>query len=133
MCGAMSANPFDYVRAICETREDKMLSGELSEADYNPFMVNRALSFNQDTVFASQQMNMRPEIPKRAQFAFLHTAIVKRRRYGKWQKDAKKDQTIRTALKTLYNMSERDMDDALLILNDDQKGKILAAMETGGR
>ena len=46
-------NPFDYVNSVSSSKKDMMRdteNDELAEKDYNPFIVNRALSYHQDCV-----------------------------------------------------------------------------------
>ena len=37
-------NPFDYLKAINETKKDIMVD-DIAEREYNPFIINRGLSF----------------------------------------------------------------------------------------
>ena len=42
-------SPFDYLKAINETKKDIMVD-DVSEKEYNAFIINRGLSFFNDTV-----------------------------------------------------------------------------------
>ena len=82
--------PFDYIKAINYTKE-QMIVDDISEKDYNPFIVNRGLSMGIDTVLQANEMNMRHGLPKRLQFDFLLNSISKRKRFDKWQKADKSE------------------------------------------
>ena len=45
-------NPFEYVNAVNSTKKDIMID-DVAEKAYNPFMVNRSLSYFADTVLAA--------------------------------------------------------------------------------
>ena len=49
-------SPFDYLNAINYTKKDIMVD-DIAEKQYNPFMVNRGLSYFQDTVLMANEMN----------------------------------------------------------------------------
>ena len=76
-------NVFDFVKSVSETKEDIY---EGNEKEYNPFVVNKALSFNVDCVFIAQELNKYSQIPKHAQYLMWLNSIEKKRRYGKWVK-----------------------------------------------
>jgi len=54
------SNPFDYLNSINVTKQNMMRGSEndeLAEKGYNPFMVNRGLSYFQDTIALANEMN----------------------------------------------------------------------------
>ena len=60
-------NPFDYLNAINNTKEDIMVD-DIAEKGYNPFMINRGLSYFNDTVLFANEMNRLHHTPNRLQF-----------------------------------------------------------------
>ena len=58
--------PFDYVKAINYTKSN-LIVDDLTEKEYNPFIVNRALSMGMDTVLQANEMNRSPHLEKRLQ------------------------------------------------------------------
>ena len=62
--------PFDYLKAINETKEDVMLT-EQDEKKYSSFIVNRGLSFFMDTIFQVNEMNRNHSLESRLQFSYL--------------------------------------------------------------
>ena len=63
------SNPFDYATSILQTKK-QLIVDELTEKDYNPFLVNRALSQHKDCVLFANEMNRRHFTDKKMQFDF---------------------------------------------------------------
>ena len=78
-------NPFDYVKAINSTKKDIMVD-DISEAEYQAFVINRSLSYFPDTVLYANEMNLNSHLPARLQFDFFINIIKKRNRFSKWFK-----------------------------------------------
>ena len=53
----VAMNPFEYVNAINMTKQDIMID-DIAEKAYNPFIVNRSLSYFRDTVLMANEINM---------------------------------------------------------------------------
>ena len=79
-------SPFDYLKAINETKEDIMLTSQ-DEKKYAPFIVNRGLSFFMDTIFQANEVNVHFHLESRLQFDYLLNSVRKKNRYGKWIKN----------------------------------------------
>ena len=79
-------NPFEYVNSINYSKKDIMVD-DIAEKGYNSFMVNRSLSYFQDTVLMANEMNKNHQIDKRLQFDFLINIVRKRKRFSKWFKN----------------------------------------------
>ena len=75
-------NPFEYVNAVNSTKKDIMID-DVAEKAYNPFMVNRSLSYFGDTVLAANEMNRYAHTDNRLQFDFLINIIRKRKKVFK--------------------------------------------------
>ena len=67
-------NHFDYLNSINDTKKDIMVD-DLAEKDYNAFMVNRGLSYYNDTVIYANEMNRHAHIDSRMQYDFLKQII----------------------------------------------------------
>ena len=83
-------NPFEYVKAINTSKKNIMID-DISEKEYPPFLVNRSLSYFQDTILYANEMNKHFHIDSRLQFDFLKQIIRKRKRFSKWNKADKSD------------------------------------------
>lgn len=122
--------PFDFLNAIQVTGENLIID-EDTERQYNPYIINKGLSFGADTVIYANEMNSRPHIPKNLQFRFCINNIVKRKRYNKWIKAELNDDL--ELVKKYYGYSTEKAKQALSILNDDQLNTIKQKLEKGGR
>lgn len=100
-------------------------------AGYNPFMVNRALSYHQDTIFLANEMNCMPNLSKKAQYDYLFHAVRPRKRRAKWHKVETHDD-IELIIRA-YKYSRQKARAALGILTDDQLKRLRKQFDTGGK
>ena len=121
--------PFDYVKAINYTKSN-LIVDDLTEKEYNPFIVNRALSMGMDTVLQANEMNRSPHLEKRLQFDFLLNSISKRKRLDKWQK-AEKSEDLEY-VKQYFNYSYPKAVQALSILSPKQLNEIKTILNKKG-
>lgn len=128
------ANPFDYVTAINQTKQNLMRGTEnddLAEKDYNPFMANRALSYFTDTVGMANEMNTRHYLDKRLQFEFLLNIVRPKKRFSKWEKKSTGGDLA--LVKEYYDYNDQKALQALSILTEDQIKHIRQKLEKGGK
>lgn len=77
--------PFEYINSICYDKLE--LSDDPADySDYSPWVINKGLSYNIDTVLAANQMNINSSLDKDMQYVFLKGVITKKKRYSKWAK-----------------------------------------------
>jgi len=122
-------SPFDFVNAIHYTKENLVVD-DWSEKQYNPFVVNKSLSFGADTVIPANEMNSRPHLENRLQFDFLINTIRPRKRFNKWLK-AEKIEDLEV-VKQYYNYNTEKALQALRILSPEQINTIKERLNTGG-
>ena len=122
-------SPFDFVNAIHYTKENLIID-DWSEKQYNPFVVNKSLSFGADTVIPANEMNSRPHLEKRLQFDFLINTIRPRKRFNKWLK-AEKIEDLEL-VKQYYNYNTEKALQALRILSPEEINTIKERLNTGG-
>lgn len=122
-------NLFDYVKAIQYTKE-QMIVDDITEKDYNPFIVIRALSMGIDTTLQANEMNLRHHLPKKLQFDFLLNSISKKKRFDKWQKAEQNDDL--ECIKQYYKYSYPKAVQALSILSRDQIDSIKRILNNKG-
>ena len=122
-------NPFEYLNAINNTKKDIMID-DLSEKQYNGFMINRGLSYFQDTVIMANEMNSRPHLDKLLQYEFLINIVRKKKRFSKWIKSKKIEEI--EVLKDYYNYNTDKARQALSILSTEHIEKIKERITIGG-
>lgn len=122
-------SPFDFSGAICETKKD-LIVDEDTEKQYSPFMVNRQLSYFQDTILFANEMNRHAHLDNKLQFDFLCLGIPKRRRFSKWAKEQKSEDV--DLLIRVYQCSREKAKVDLALLTQDQIDAIRRRASTGG-
>lgn len=124
--------PFDFLTSINSSKVNLFLEDPANEKEYEPFMVNRGLSYFPDTVFHSNEMNKYSGSPKNWQYDFYLNSVTKRKRFSKWSKaDKMSDDVI--LLSSLYGYSKRRALEALNLLTQDELKDIRQSYATGGR
>ena len=123
-------NPFDYVKAINTTKKDIMVD-DIAEDEYQPFIINRALSYFPDTVLYANEMNQHSHLPARLQFDFFINIIKKRNRFSKWFKPTE-IQSI-GIIKEYYGYSNEKAKSVLSLLNNRQIEELSKRIYKGGR
>lgn len=123
-------NPFEFVNAICDSKE-QLIVDEVSEKSYNPFMVNRSLSYHYDTVLLANEMNQRAFLDKKLQFDFLINTVRKKKRFAKWKKPESSDDL--EVVKEYYGYSNEKARTVLPLLNSDQMGQLKQRIFKGGK
>lgn len=123
-------NPFDFVKSVSSDKTDIMVD-DIEEKAYQPFLINKALSYHQDSVFLTNEMNIRHGSDNRLQYLFFLNTLRKRQRFSKWSKPyvSKKLDTI----KEYYQISTREAKEYVNLLSDKQYRELKNRMKTGGR
>ena len=113
------------------TTKKSVIHDDVDLKDYNPFIVNRALSYHMDCVLYANQMNLYPHIEKDLQYQYLlNTIRSMKRKFQPWQKTSA-DKDIE-CVKTYFGYSNEKAKEALRILNDEQIAEIRRKTDKGG-
>ncbi len=123
-------NPFEIVKQITFEKKDIIIDRE-SEKAYNPFMINRSLSYFNDTVLFANEMNRYWQLDAKLQFQFLLNIVRKRKRFSKWVKP-ETDSDI-DAVREYYGYSNAKAIQILPLLSSDQVTIIKNKVKKGGR
>ena len=98
--------------------------------EYAPYIINKCLSGQIDTILFANEMNMNHHIDKDMQYSFYLNSLRKRKRFSPWiRKDKIKDLEC---IKQYYGYSNDKASQALKILNKEQIDFIKKRLETGG-
>ena len=122
--------PFEYISAINYTKKNIMID-DITEKAYNPFMVNRSLSYFNDPIAMANEMNINHNIDKRLQFDFLINIVRKRKRFSKWLKY--KTESDVEVVKEYYGYSNQKARQALALLSPEQIKILEKKVNKGGR
>lgn len=112
---------FSYVRNI-------MTNGVYDDElpDYNPFVINIALSMHLDLVLYANEANLNAGISERMHYDFLFHAIQKRKRYAKWQKGEKASTEDVGAIMEYFKYSHKKAKEVAGILTQEKIAEIKA-------
>lgn len=123
-------SPFDYVKEILQSKK-QLIVDELTEKEYNPFIINRSLSYHKDCVLFANEMNRRHFIDKKLQNDFLlNTVRSQKRPFAKWVKSEKSDNI--ECIKTIYGFSDTKAREALSLLSKEQIQELKEQTRIGG-
>ena len=123
-------NPFDIINSISYTKE-YLIGTQCEEKDYQPYLVNRGLSYFPDTVHYANMMNQHHHVDKKLQYDFLLNIISKKKRYGKWNKMERHDDV--ELISQCYTISTKEAEEYLSILTQEQLDIIQLKLSKGGR
>ena len=123
-------NPFEYLNAINYSKQNIMVD-DLAEKAYNPFMVNRGLSYFHDTVLMANEMNQNAHLDNRLQFDFFINIVRKKKRFSKWFKpEIVSDVEV---VKEYYGYSNQKARQVLTLLTTEQINELKKKVYKGGR
>ena len=125
-----SLSPFDFLNDINYAKQNIMVD-DIAEKQYNPFMINRGLSYFNDTVLMANEMNLNAHLDNRLQFDFFINIVRKRKRFSKWFKPETTSDV--EAVKTYYGYSNEKARQVLSLLTKDQIEVLKKKVNKGGR
>jgi hypothetical protein len=124
------SNPFDYVNSILQNKKN-LIVDELTEKDYQPFLVNRSLSYHKDCVLYANEMNRRHLTDKKLQYDFfLNTIRSQKRPFAKWIKPEKSEDL--ECIKQVFGLSDQKAREAKRLLSNEQIQQLKEQTDTGG-
>ena len=112
------ADLFKEVLPSILTTKKPVYTDDESAKDYNPYMVNKALSHHRDTVKYANNMNMLYHLHKKAQYDYLINSVRSMKRpFTKWHKKDASDDV--EAVKLFFGYSTRRAREALNLLTEE--------------
>ena len=125
-----SLNPFSFLNEINYGKND-IIVDDIAEKQYNSFMINRSLSYFNDTVLMANEMNIHHHLDNRLQFDFLINIVRKKKRFSKWVKpETPSDVEV---VKEYYGYSNEKASQALTLLTKEQIEVLKKKVNKGGR
>mgnify|MGYP003348769953 CR=1 FL=1 len=118
----------EIIPSILQTKQDPF---EGNYVDYNPFIVNRALSYHVDCLPYVAEMSMLSHLDKDMQYLYLiNTIRSMKRKFQPWQKVDKNSDL--DAVKEYFGFNNEKAKQALRILNSEQITSIKEKTIKGG-
>lgn len=125
--------PFKFfLGSINMTKENVLLedsNGKIEEA-YNPYIINKSLSYFPDTIMQANTMNNFFELDKKLQYDFLLNSIRKKKRFSRWVKSNIEENV--DVIKQYYEVGNDKAFEILSLLNDKQIISIKKELSEGG-
>src|SRR6056300_266552 len=123
-------SPFDYLNSINYTKKH-IMKDDIDEKEYVSFMINRGLSYFQDTIAYANIMNQYHHLDKRLQYDFLINIIRQRKRFSKWIKPETSEDV--EVIMEYYGYSNEKARQILSLLNSEQLQQLKEKVNKGGR
>ena len=121
----------EWLNSINITKNNLIDEESDLEKQYPSYIVNRCMSGHIDAILLANEMNKRPNLPKKLQYDFFLNSIRKRNRYSPW---LRKEQIENLELvKKYYGYSNEKAKQVLHILTREQLSFIRDRLETGGK
>ena len=123
-------NPFDFINAINFTKKD-LIVDDITEKEYQPFLINRTLSHFKETVLYANEMNLNHHIDNRLQNDFFINIITKKKRFSKWVKPSEIEDL--DCIKEYYGYSNEKARQVIQLLTPQQLDVLRKKVSKGGR
>ena len=135
---------FDFLNSINAGQSSANLmegclaeSGEGASPDspdraYVPFMINRGLSYFNDTVMFANEMNRYASLPAKMQYDFYRHGIRPRKRFSKWGKRADDTPDVQLLMKHYECNAERARE-ILTFYPEEELTKLRKQYDRGGK
>jgi len=120
----------DVLYSINQSKKNLMSDGTVQPRQYQPFIVNKALSQHLDSVLYANEMNKYYSLDKKMQYDFLINSLKPRKRFSPWiKRDTLENLDL---VKEYYGYSHNKAIAALRILTKSQLDEIKLLLYKGG-
>ena len=120
----------DWLNSINQTKRNLIEEDASLIKEYPPFIINKCLSGQVDTILFANEMNMHHQLDKDMQYLFYLNTLRKKKRFSPWiRKDKVKDLEC---IKQYYGYSNEKASQALKILTKEQLNFIKKRLDIGG-
>ena len=120
----------DWLNSINFNKQDLIEEDPSTIKDYAPYIINRCLSGNIDSILFANEMNKYSFLDKDMQYSFYLNTLRKKKRFSPWLRKDKV--TDLQCVKQYYGYSNEKASNALKILTPEQINFIKQRLETGG-
>lgn len=77
------------------------------QSSYPPYMINRGLMQNLDTILYANEMNMHSQVTKEMHYDYLFYSVSKKKRYGKWAKASTDNKELVDRITEYYKINRK--------------------------
>ena len=120
----------DWLNSLNFSKENLIEGDPEALKEYAPYIINKCMSGQIDTILFANEMNKNHQLDKDMQYSFYLNSLRKRRRFSPWiRKDKVEDLEC---VKSYYGYSNEKAFQALKILSKEQINFIKKRLEIGG-
>jgi hypothetical protein len=123
-------NVFDFVNDIGYGKE--YLYSQETKSKYDSFIINRAMSQHPDSIMYANEMNKHPELDKLLQHDFYFYVLSRKKRYGKWAKADKEDESVLNLIISHYKVNRVHAKQYLELMTDEDLKSLKNTYKLGG-
>ena len=120
----------DWLKSINETKTNLIDNDSTLEPKYLPYIVNRCMSGQIDTLMFANEMNISNHLDNKLQYDFLLYTLRKKKRFSPWMR--KDELSNLSIVKEYYGYSDEKARQVLPLLTEDQLNIITRRLDTGG-
>ena len=120
----------DWLNSINFNKTNLIEEDPSTIKDYAPYIINRCLSGNIDSILFANEMNKYSFLDKDMQYSFYLNTLRKKKRFSPWLRKDKV--TDLQCVKQYYGYSNEKASQALKILSPQQLDYIKQRLDTGG-
>ena len=107
----------DFLNSINFTKENLFHENEeMMKKEYNPYLINKSLSYHADTLMFANLMNQHSNLDAKMQYEFYLHQVSKGKQFSKWHKSESSD-TVEL-LASHYKCSRAKAEDYAKILTE---------------
>ena len=126
-------SPFEYVKAVGESRDDPVAEGKLDFRDYNPFMVARAVGLRVDAAPAVNFVNRMPGLTRMQHYLTLKTLVPPRRpRSGEYWPKSKRGEDVKF-VSSHMGVGDQRAREIVWAIGEDGVAQMRKSADAGGR
>ena len=120
----------DWLNSINFNKQNLIEEDPSTIKDYAPYIINRCLSGNIDSILFANEMNKYSFLDKDMQYNFFIHSVRKSKRFSPWaKKSTNPDLDI---VKQYYNYSTEKAEQALKLLSKEEIQVIRSKLNSGG-
>ena len=120
----------DFLTAINLCKKNLMEEDPLTEKEYPPFVINRSLSYFEDTILYANEVNLRGHLDNRLQNDYLLNSVRRKKRFSRWLKPEKNEDI--DAIREYYSCNYRKAHEIAKVLTGEQLSLIHKRLKRGG-
>lgn len=122
---------FDWLSDLNQAK--KYLFNDQTHTDFVPFIINRGMSQNVETVMIANEMNKHSHCTKEMVHDFYYYILTKKKRFGKWAKQSTDNKVALDLLMRHYAINRKRAIEYLELMTSKDIETIKLLYETGGR